>query len=119
MAVIPYEAKNVFSVVSNSTVSALAFDSSSNMLRFTASGPSGTTGFANVNVAKTLVGNIANLKVYLDGAALQYQAKSTADSWILTFNYSHSTHNISIDLGTRPSSSLPYSHTQTLLQHLY
>ena len=65
LAVIAYEAKNVFSVVSNSTVSALAFNSSSNVLSFTVSGPSGTSGFANIQVAKSLVGNIANLKIYL------------------------------------------------------
>jgi outer membrane protein assembly factor BamB len=103
LAIIPYETKNVFSVISNSTVSALTFNSQSNVLSFTTSGSSGTTGFANVNIAKTLVGNITNLKVYLDGVALQYQSTSTSDSWILTFTYSHSAHNVRVDLGTQPS----------------
>jgi outer membrane protein assembly factor BamB len=99
LSVIPYNNQYVFAVSSNSTVSALAFDSSSNILTFTVSGPSGTTGFVDMQIAKNLVANIANLKVYLDGNTLDYTATSTANSWLLHYSYSHSTHSITVNLG--------------------
>jgi outer membrane protein assembly factor BamB len=106
----------VFSVVSNSTVSSLAFNSTSDELSFTVTGPSGTTGFVDMGIAKSLVPNIANLKVYLDGANLDYTAASTADSWFLHFAYSHSTHTLVISLGentSTPSSSPTPTQTST------
>jgi outer membrane protein assembly factor BamB len=104
----------VFSVVSNSTVSSLAFNSTTDELSFTVAGPSGTTGFVDMGIAKSLVPNVANLKVYLDGTNLDYTATSTADSWFLHFTYSHSTHVliISLDENTSTPSSSP-TPTQT------
>jgi peptidoglycan/xylan/chitin deacetylase (PgdA/CDA1 family)/PKD repeat protein len=98
LSIIPYNDKYVFSVASNSTISALAFNSTSQELSFTATGPSGTTGFTKVTIAKTLVADIANLIVYLDGQRLQYSVASTVDSWILSFAYTHSTHHIRLAL---------------------
>ncbi len=57
----------VFSVESNSTVSALAFNTTSSELSFTVSGPSGTKGYVKVSIAKSLVENVSDVKVYLDG----------------------------------------------------
>jgi len=102
LAVIPFEEENVFSVTSNSTVSELAFNSTSRELSFTVTGPSGTTGYVNVFLAKTLVENIADVKVYLDGDQLNYTITSTDDSWLLHFTYRHSTHTITISLGPAP-----------------
>ena len=112
LASTPYADRNVFSVSANSTVSALAFNSVNNQLSFTVSGPSGTLGFVDIGIAKNLVTNIANLQVYLDGAKLQYTTTATADSWLLHFQYSHSTHNVILDLGqntnpTPTSTTLP------------
>jgi outer membrane protein assembly factor BamB len=95
-----FDEQNVFSVVSNSTVSTLAFNSTSNELSFTVSGPDGTTGFVDLTVAKDLVDNIAELRVYLDGASLSYTTTPTANSWLLHFNYAHSTHSVFVSLGT-------------------
>jgi len=97
--VIPYEDKYIFSVASNSTISGLTFNSTSLELSFVATGPSNTTGFARATIAKTLVADITNLKVYLDGSPLEYLTSSTDDSWIIYFNYAHSTHRIIITLG--------------------
>jgi len=102
LAVIPFKEQNVFSVTSNSTVSELAFNSTSRELSFTVTGPSGTTGYVNVYIAKTLVDNIADVKVYLDGDQLSYTVTSTDDSWLLHFTYSHSTHKVNINLGLIP-----------------
>jgi len=99
MAVIPYEEQNVFSVTSNSTVSALAFNSTSRELSFTVTGPSGTMGYVNVYIAKTLVENKADVKVYLNGNQINYTVTSLDDSWLIRFTYLHSTHKVSINLG--------------------
>lgn len=52
----------------------------------------------NVAIAKSLVADIADLKIYLDGANLEYNVSSAVDSWILTFNCAHGTHNVVINL---------------------
>jgi len=105
LSVTSFNDQYVFSVTSNSTISALAFNSTSNELSFTVSGPFGTTGFVDMQVAKSLVGNIANLKVYLDGNNLDYTATATSDSWLLYFTYTHSTHTITVDLSSAPTPS--------------
>ena len=98
LALAPYSNQNVFSVISNSTVSALSFDSVSKLLNFTVTGPNGTSGFVDVGIAKTLVSDAANLKVYVDGSLAQYTVTSNSESWFLHFGYAHSTHNVIIDL---------------------
>jgi hypothetical protein len=109
LSFLPYDSHQVFFVESNSTVSALAFNSTSSELTFTASGPSGTTGYVKATIAKSLVSNAENIRVYLDGEQLNYSVTSTPDSWLITFNYSHSTHQISMDfeeeLPTTPSTA--------------
>jgi eukaryotic-like serine/threonine-protein kinase len=98
----------VFSVVSNSTVSELGFNSADQELSFTVTGETGTTGFVEVMVAKNLVPNIADLKVRLDGSNLNYKVSPTEDSWVLTFNYEHSTHDVTIMFsGLNGSTTLP------------
>jgi len=103
MAVTPTQERYVFSVSSNSTVSAFAFNSTGNELSFTVSGPSGTMGFVKVTIAKNLTYNIADLKVYLDNTKMEYTASSIDSSWLLYFTYSHTTHSVRISLGPQPS----------------
>jgi hypothetical protein len=62
LSVTLYNDQYVFSVVSNSTVSALSFSSTNQELSFTVSGEPNTTGFVEVMIAKTLVSNIAQLQ---------------------------------------------------------
>jgi hypothetical protein len=97
---LPYQNQNVFWVESNSTVTALAFNSTSSELSFGVSGPSDTTGYVRVTIARSLISNPESIKVYLDGNQLNYTVTSNADSWQLTFNYHHSMHQVKIDLGT-------------------
>jgi hypothetical protein len=99
----------VFSVVSNSTISALIFDSTKQELSFTATGPSGTTGYSQVTIAKAIAANITNLNVYLDGEPIVYSVTSTTDTWIISFTYTHSTHRVVVALDDslkRPQISL-------------
>jgi hypothetical protein len=83
-----------FSIVSNSTVTQVAFNSTSEVLQFTVSGPSGTTGFTNVTISKTLISNTSTLEVYLDGNPINYTVYDLTSSWLIYFTYHHSTHTI-------------------------
>jgi protocatechuate 3,4-dioxygenase beta subunit len=103
LSFLPYQNRQVFYVESNSTVSALAFNSASSELSFVVSGPNGTEGYVKATIAKSLVSNAENIKVYLDGNQLDYEVISNADSWLLSFNYMHSTHQVSINLAVNAS----------------
>lgn len=103
-AVVSSEEKNVFSVSSNSTVTELAFNSTSNQLSFTVVGPDGTTGFVDLFIAKSLVGDANSLQVILDGGEVGYSAVSEGDSWAVHFQYHHSTHQVTINLNGSASS---------------
>jgi hypothetical protein len=90
----------VFSVTSNSSVSALAFNSTSRELSFTVSGETGTVGFVDLSIAKSLISNIVDVKINLDGKTLTYSVTSTLNAWLLHFTYTHSVHNVNVELGT-------------------
>lgn len=94
-----------FLIVTNSTVSELTFDSTKRTLSFIVSGPSGTVGFMNVTLAKTLVENIEQMKVYLDGSEINCTAIDTNDSWLMYFFYNHSTHRVVISLDSTATKS--------------
>jgi hypothetical protein len=100
LAVIPFGEQHVFSVESNSTISGLAFNTTDWTLSFTATGPSGTKGYVKVTVAKSLIENIMNIRVYIDGNQTEYTITSTDDSWLLALSYIHSTHQVVVDLDT-------------------
>jgi hypothetical protein len=115
-AVAPYtDEKQVFSVTSNSTVSSLLFDSSTEQLKFTVSGQSGTVGYVQVCVPKALLPNSGDLKVFLDGQDVTYQVLSKGETWIITTEYHHSTHNVVMALpgATDLPSSNPGSGSQS------
>jgi len=106
LAVTPFQEQNVvFAVTSNSTVSQLFFNSTSRELSFAVTGPSGTTGYVDVHIDKSLIDDISTLKVYLNGNQLSYTASSTDNSWLVCFTYQHSTHKVVVDLG--PTSTTP------------
>jgi hypothetical protein len=105
LSFVPYQSQQVLIVESNSTVSALAFNSTSSELSFTVVGPSGTSGYVKATIAKSILANGEDTKVYLDGNQLDYSVTSTDDSWLITFSYSHSTHQISMHLGANSFST--------------
>jgi len=97
--------KALFLAESNSSLSSLAFNSTSQEVSFTISGQSGTTGYARFLISKTLFGNITAVKVFLDGQPLNYNISSLGNSWQLYFLYNHSTHYIQIKLPTTMTST--------------
>jgi hypothetical protein len=88
--------QNIFSVKSNSKVSSLFFDSAERQLNFTLEGTEEKTGFVDVYIVKTLVDNMNNSKVYLDGNKLDYSIEEQDNTWLLHFTYPHSKHKIEI-----------------------
>jgi hypothetical protein len=102
-AVSPSGEENVFSVTSNSTISALAFNSTSGELDFAVSGPSGTAGYCNVYVPKALISDASSLKVLLDGNPIACDVTSAGDSWFVSFIYSHSFHKVAVKMNAVPS----------------
>jgi len=86
--------QHIFSVVSNSTLSALVFDSTAKILSFSASGPNNTTGYAKVFISKQILTNINDLKVYVDGNQTEYTFASADNSWVINILYKHSLHEV-------------------------
>ena len=83
---------------SNSTIKGLDFNSQTLTLAFTVSGPNGTKGHTTVTIADSLISNFTGFSVTLDGNQLDYTVNHVDDYWILSFNYSHSTHQVTIGL---------------------
>jgi hypothetical protein len=95
-----YEIDNLFFVESNSTLTSLVFNSTSKEVGFTVSGPSGTTGYVKIRVSKTLMPDLNDYTVFIDGQQVSCTAESAVDYQSLYFTYSHSTHDVTIKLPT-------------------
>lgn len=98
LGVTPQQKERVFSVISNSTVRQLAFNSTSKQLQFRVEGVTGTKGYVNVTIDKEIVSNASEIEVYLDGEDMNYSVDSLGDSWLLHFTYNHSSHQVNIGL---------------------
>jgi hypothetical protein len=116
LSVIPFESNHAFFVESNSTVTSMAFDSATAQLDLTVSGDTGTFGYTKTTVAKTLMPNAQNIKAHLDGVPLDYQLIETEDSWVLTLNYSHSTHKLNVHMPLKYASE---SETKPWISNTY
>lgn len=93
----------MFFVESNSTLSALTFNSTANELSFTVSGESGTTGYTQVVLSKALISNITGLTLFIDGQPVNYSSTSLNESWILYFQYHHSSHEVTLKIQNQVS----------------
>ena len=93
---------------SNSTLTALTFNATSNSVFFTVSGPSGSTGYVRFLVSKTMLENASGASVYVDGQATTFTSSSIGNMEALHFTYHHSTHDITIDMSkTTPLPEFP------------
>ncbi|MGD6852048.1 MAG: hypothetical protein ACQCN6_08320 [Candidatus Bathyarchaeia archaeon] len=101
LAIAPCDSQSLFSVTSNSTLSGLSFDSASKQLSFSVSGPTGTTGYFDINIPKTLISDVSGLQVNLDGTAVHYDLQSQGDSWLVSFAYHHSSHHVTVNLNSQ------------------
>ncbi len=105
----------VFTMMSNSTISQLDFRSENSELSFVASGETGTKGYVNVNVPKTLISDISRLKVYLDGSEVTFSSSEDTDAWIITITYTHSTHSIVMALSGDQTQNQPQPTNQWIV----
>lgn len=107
--------QNVFTVESNSTVSEFNYNATNRNLCFTVNGSDGTGGYAKVTAAKNLVADIDNLKVYVDSFEVGFSVAETADSWVITFEYLHSSHEVVMDLDITIVPEFSFSYILLLL----
>ena len=115
LAVISFEEQTVFSVASNSTVTGLTFNSTSKELRFNLSGVTGTTGYVDACISKTLIDNIYDVHIYLNDSELEWDTISLDDSWLFHFTYNHSAHEVVIYLtGASAPTPIEISNTELL-----
>ena len=109
---LPCQNQTVFFVESNSTISALTYNSTSYQLGFTATGGSGTSGYAQIAIARSLISNIDSTTVYLDDKQVPYATSCTSDTWLLKFSYTQSSDEFTVNLPVNSSfqqSSSPFS----------
>jgi hypothetical protein len=100
LAITPDAENNVFTLNSNSTITQFTFDPEKKELSFTASGPSQTQGYVNIYIPKSIMSDISGLKAYVDGNQVAFQSEAQMDLWLISFSYSHSTHHITMTLGS-------------------
>jgi hypothetical protein len=112
---LPYQKQQVFFVESNSTIYNLAFNNDTSTLSFNVTGSPETTGYVKATISKNLLSNGENLQVFIDGEQLNYAVTSEADSWVITFNYHHSTHQISMHLEIDESTIQPLGNEVILI----
>jgi hypothetical protein len=86
-----------FNIQTNSTITAFSFDSNIPQVSFIVSGTEGTTGYVKITIAKTFMPNADQIQVYLDGSSISREVNSNGDSWIVTFTYHHSSHQVTIN----------------------
>lgn len=98
-ALVAFQEQSVFSVTSNSTITALYFDSANNKLSFSTNGTSDTTGYVNIRAPQSLIGDPSSIKVYVDGAPVTYTTTLQEDAWIISFTYHQSSHAVTINFG--------------------
>lgn len=99
--------QNVFSVESNSTVTSLSFNSATDSLSFNVTGTSGTTGYSQISISKTLLPDVTKLQVSLDSSTISYASYSTGNNWLITIYYHHSSHNVVMALNSPVSTVSP------------
>jgi len=104
--ILPYEDNKVFFVQSNSTLTALSFNSTAAELAFSVTGPSETQGYTQVFLEKSLISNPEGLKVLLDDAQIDYVLTALDDAWLITIYYSHSTHEITMQFQNETENSM-------------
>jgi hypothetical protein len=89
---------NEFSVVSNSTLTELTYNSAAKKLSFTTNGTSDTTGYLYVTIPKTLVSDTHVLQFKVDGASTAFTTENQEDVWVISCVYSQSAHAFTLEI---------------------
>jgi len=99
LSFLPQQNQKIFFVESNSTVSALTFNSTNTELSFTVSGASGTTGYVKATIPKDLLYTEGDWSVLVDEQPVIPTVNEDANNTYLYFTYGHSTKTVEI-IGT-------------------
>lgn len=94
--------KTCFIINSNSTVSAVNFQSIYGVLDFKVSGETGTTGYVNVSVSKTILSSTDQLRTYIDTQQKMPLIQSDDEYYYIQLTYSHSSHTIQMSFFEQP-----------------
>jgi parallel beta-helix repeat protein len=89
-----------FAFDSNSTLTDPSFNATSQVLSFTASGQDGTSGYVKITFPKNTGKYPYEIVAREDGTKIEYSVASMYDSWLITINYMHSAHDITLDFST-------------------
>ncbi|MCW4029441.1 MAG: LamG domain-containing protein [Candidatus Bathyarchaeota archaeon] len=98
IAIQPSADQNVFSISSNSTITALSFNPESKQLKFNVTGDGGTSGYTYVFIPNALLTPGNELTVQLDNSPINYTVNQQDNGWLLFFAYHHSSHVVTISL---------------------
>jgi hypothetical protein len=94
----PNQESSLFTAISNSTLSAIAYEPATSQLSFTVTGSPGTVGYSEIFISKTILPDPSGLKVTVDGKQMNYTVTAAEGFWALYFVYSHSTHDVAINM---------------------
>ena len=106
LSFLPQQDQNTFLIESNSTVTALTFNTTNSELIFTVSGADGTTGYIKATIPKELLQIDGDWTVLIDGNPVTPTITEDETKTILYFTYEHSTHTIEI-LGAKTNQEVP------------
>ena len=98
LATTPDLAGNQFSVVSNSTISNLAYNDAKQELSFNTKGTSSTTGYVHICIPKTLVVDIQTVEVNLDSNPVAFTSEPHDDVWVISCVYTQSQHAFTVKI---------------------
>jgi hypothetical protein len=101
---LPYGSQYIFTVESDSNVQELSFNATTRKLSFTTTGSNDIQGYARVTIPRNLVASGGNIKAYIDNAPAPCGIASEDDSYVVTLSYAHSTHVVTISLGSSSAS---------------
>jgi len=100
LAITPDPENNLFTINSNSTIRQFEFNPQSKELSFTVEGVTGTTGYVDIFIPKAILGDVSELKAFMDDTEISFNSQSVSDSWLISFAYSHSIHRVTLTIGS-------------------
>jgi parallel beta-helix repeat protein len=86
-----------FAFDSNSDLTQMYYNRTSQILSFNASGANGTSGTTKVTFSSSLVNNPYEVIVRVDGTQIGFYASWLDQFWQIEFSYKHSSHVITVD----------------------
>jgi hypothetical protein len=104
-----------FAFDSNSTIDNPDYNSTDQVLSFTASGPDGTNGYTKISFNESLVTDPNNVIVLQDGEQVNFNLTSKDNSIVLSINYTHSIHDTIVQFNSGEVTPIPEFPSWTLL----